>query len=157
MKHFPITLIVILLISVTQLVVSQTEETEQLPGAVIDGTAPGWRTLTLSDFTNVNCYEDTWSEKDGVIFCTGKPVGVMRSNQVFTNYELVVQWRHLKPGGNSGMFQWVPGDVLEGMKPDSLPGAGIEVQMLVLDYRRQYEENSGKRGIGSPPMVISSQ
>lgn len=50
------------------------------PKAVINGTGPGWRALTEKDFTNVNCNEDTWTwGKNGLIQCTGKPVGVIRT------------------------------------------------------------------------------
>src|SRR5487761_296091 len=77
-----------------------------LPKACIDGTGPGWKELAESDFVNVNCAPDTWSWKDGVIHCTGRPVGVIRSQKPLTNFELVVEWRHLQSGGNSGVFVW---------------------------------------------------
>ena len=73
--------------------------------AFIDGTAPGWRTLGESDFANVNGDPDTWTWKDGVLLCTGKPIGVMRTQQKFTNFELVVEWRHLKRGGQLGRLR----------------------------------------------------
>src|SRR6478736_6550235 len=73
-----------------------------LPKALIDGNGPGWRVLGESDFVNVNCDADTWSFKDGKIQCTGKPTGVMRVKEQIKNFELVVQWMHQKPGGNSG-------------------------------------------------------
>ena len=50
----------------------------QLQRAYVDGDGPGWQTLTLADFQNVNGEADTWSEKDGVIVCTGKPNGGAR-------------------------------------------------------------------------------
>ncbi|MFP6886282.1 MAG: hypothetical protein VB997_01925, partial [Opitutales bacterium] len=62
------------------------------PKAFIDGHEIGWRALTEEDFTNVNCNEDTWSfDKDGLIKCTGKPTGVIRTRKMVTNLELVVQ------------------------------------------------------------------
>lgn len=116
-----------------------------LPKATIDGTGPGWRALSLADFTNVNCAPDTWSEKEGVIHCTGQPIGVTRSNQKFTNFELVVMWRHLTSGGNSGVFLWASDEALAGLQPGHLPPGGIEVQVLDHGYTEQYEKQSGKR------------
>ena len=42
------------------------------------------------------------------LHCTGQPVGVIRPKKIYTNFELVVEWRHLRSGGNSGVFVWVP-------------------------------------------------
>jgi len=114
------------------------------PQATIDGTGPGWRELGESDFARVNCDPDTWSFKEGIIHCTGRPVGVMRTSKEYGNFELVVQWKHLKPAGNSGVFVWVPPSSLEGLKPNALP-KGIEVQVLDHGYTEQYEKSSGKK------------
>ncbi len=114
------------------------------PRAFLDGSGSDWRVLTLADFENVNCLEDTWSEAEGMIQCTGKPVGVIRSKEQVKNFELVVEWRHNRSAGNSGVFVWVPPASLEGLKPGALPH-GIEVQVLDLGYAEQYEKNSGKK------------
>jgi hypothetical protein len=79
-----------------------------------------------------------------LIQCTGKPVGVMRTRDTFTNFELVVQWRHLKSAGNSGVFVWVPEKSLTDLKPGQLPH-GIEVQILDHGYTEQYEKSSKKK------------
>ncbi len=121
------------------------EDSGALPKACIDGTGTGWRALSLGDFTNVNCHADTWTTSDGVIRCTGNPVGVTRSIQVYTNFELVVQWRHLKSGGNSGVFVWASEQALSSIKPGQLPPGGIEVQVLDHGYTEQYEKSSGKK------------
>ena len=65
--------------------------------AFVNGEGAGWKSLSLADFENVNCDKDTWSEKDGTIYCTGKPVGVTRSKTTYENFELVAEWRHMKP------------------------------------------------------------
>ena len=49
---------------------------DPLPQAMIDGTGPGWKEMSLDDFQMVNGDEDTWTWKDNVIHCTGQPVGV---------------------------------------------------------------------------------
>ncbi len=120
------------------------EETTSVTAARIDGSGPGWKSLTLDDFTNVNCDEDTWSFRDGKFQCTGKPVGVIRSNKIYQNLELVVQWRHLKSAGNSGVFVWTPPESLEGLKPGSLPH-GIEVQVLDHGYAEEFTKKTGKK------------
>ncbi len=104
------------------------------PKAFIDGTGPGWKQLTGDDFVNVNCAEDTWTWKGGDCHCTGKPVGVCRSKEQYTNFELVAEWKHLKSGGNSGIFAWAPEWGLKDMKPGQLPSAGIELQILDHGY-----------------------
>jgi hypothetical protein len=119
---------------------------QEAPRAFIDGVGPGWRTLGESDFAPVNGNPDTWTWKDGVLLCSGQPIGVMRTRQKFTNVEMVVEWRHLRPAGNSGVFFWVPDEALDGLKPDALPEYGIEVQMLDHGFKEQYEKRSGKKG-----------
>jgi hypothetical protein len=117
-----------------------------LPRAYVDGTGPGWRSLGEKDFVNVNCLPETWTWKGDLLSCTGKPIGVMRTHQKFTNLELVVQWRHLGSGGNSGVFLWVPEEALQDLKPDALPQYGIEVQALDHGFAEQYERRTGRRG-----------
>ena len=119
---------------------------EQAPRAFIDGVGPGWRALGEGDFAGVNGNPDTWTWKAGVLLCSGKPIGVMRTRETFTNFEMVVEWRHLRSGGNSGVFVWVPDEALAQLKPDALPEYGIEVQMLDHGFREQYEKASGRKG-----------
>jgi len=110
------------------------------------GTGPGWRALTEKDFTNVNCKPDTWSfGKDGLIQCTGKPVGVIRTKKPVTNLEMVVEWRHLKHGGNSGVFLWAMPESIKNLEAGKgrLPW-GIEVQVLDLGYETNWEKSKGK-------------
>ncbi|MEO8077417.1 MAG: DUF1080 domain-containing protein [Acidobacteriota bacterium] len=114
--------------------------------AFIDPSGPGWRPLGEGDFAGVNGNADTWAFKNGLIVSTGLPIGVMRTRQKYINFELVVEWRHLKAAGNSGVFVWVPEAALDTLKPGELPGYGIEVQMLDHGYRDQYEKQSGKKG-----------
>ena len=74
-----------------------------LAKAFIDGRGEGWRAMVEGDFENVNCKDDTFAWKDSVIYCTGKPVGVVKSKKSYKNLELVVEWRHMRSGGNSGV------------------------------------------------------
>ena len=122
----------------------QADEQPVIAKAFVDGSGPGWRELGEADFVNVNCDSNTWSWKDGVIHCTGKPVGVTRSRKRYTNFELIVQWRHLRSAGNSGIFVWVPQKSLENLKPGRLPH-GIEVQILDHGYADRYEKRTGRK------------
>ena len=72
-------------------------------------------------------------------------MGVTRTKQPVTNFELVAQWRHLKSGGNSGIFVWAPRKALTDLKPNTLPPGGIEVQVLDHGYAEQYEKRHGKK------------
>ncbi len=123
----------------------QAEETSTILSAGINGTEPGWIRLGEEDFAQVNGNPDTWTWKDGVLQCSGQPVGVLRSAKIYTNFELIVEWQHQKFAGNSGVFVWVPIEALTVLKPGSLPGHGIEVQMLDHGYTEQYEKSSGKK------------
>lgn len=117
--------------------------------AFIDGNGPDWKALGEADFVNVNCDKDTWTFKDGQIQCTGTPTGVMRTKEQYTNFELVVEWKHLKSAGNSGVFVW---GTEESMKEIAAEGArrrlptGIEVQILDHGYKENYlAKNKSKR------------
>lgn len=43
----------------------------------------------LSHWTDVNTSPDTWSVKDGLLVCSGQPIGVMRSKKQYENFILV--------------------------------------------------------------------
>jgi len=126
--------------------VALSQQSGSLPKAFVDGTGPGWQELGEADFTNVNCKPETWAWKDGLLSCTGEPVGVMRTKKQYTNFELVAQWRHLRPAGNSGIFVWATEEALTGLEPGKLPKGGIEVQILDHAFRDQYEKRSSKKG-----------
>jgi len=112
---------------------------------LITGEGEGWVPLNENDFQNVNTDPDTWQWKDGTIFCKGTPVGVTRSKKKYTNFEMVATWRHMKHAGNSGIFLWASEDGLEGLKPNQLPKAGIEVQILDHGYAENYEKTNKKK------------
>lgn len=79
---------------------------------------------------HVNTAPDTWSLQKGELVCSGHPIGVMRSEKQYENFVMHVEWKHMEPGGNSGIFVW------SDAKPDEqsrLPN-GVEVQMLDLDW-----------------------
>ena len=84
----------------------------------------------LSGWVDVNTSPATWSVKDGLLVSTGLPIGVMRSEKQYENFILHIEWRHMKEGGNSGVFAWS-----EGTTPANRPlPKGMEVQMLELQW-----------------------
>lgn len=116
------------------------------PKAFIDGTGLGWRPLGQDFFVPVNCRAETWNWTNGFVHCTGQPVGVIRSSMLVTNFEMVAQWRHLKSGGNSGIFVWATPESIHALEQGKgrLP-TGIEVQVLDHGYTAQYEQETKKK------------
>lgn len=123
-----------------------TPTAPQPPKAMIDGTGLGWRALGEADFAAVNCPTNTFTWHTNGVHCTGQPVGVIRSKQSFTNLELVAEWRHLKSGGNSGIFLWASEASIKNLEAGRgrLPD-GIEVQVLDHGYTEQYERDHKKK------------
>ena len=111
----------LLAVMVGPLAVGMSDQSSAVPRAYLDGTGPGWKELGEDDFTDVNCEPDTWTWKDGVIHCTGQPVGVIRTQKPLTNFELVAEWKHLHSGGNSGIFVWAPEKVARGHQAQLAP------------------------------------
>ncbi|MFO7924046.1 MAG: DUF1080 domain-containing protein [Bacteroidales bacterium] len=82
---------------------------------------------------NVNTLQDTWSKQEEVLICSGHPIGVIRSEKQYENFILHIEWKHIEPGGNSGVFIW---SNASPPKNRQLPD-GVEVQMLELDYFKE--------------------
>ncbi|MBA4019940.1 MAG: DUF1080 domain-containing protein [Pirellula sp.] len=93
----------------------------------------------LTGWVDVNTSPETWSVRDGLLVCKGQPIGVMRSEKQYENFLLHVEWRHMEPGGNSGVFAWSEGSVPEGRR---LP-KGMEIQMLELDWVKLHKQKDG--------------
>jgi Domain of Unknown Function (DUF1080) len=86
----------------------------------------------LTGWVNVNTEKDTWRVRDGILICSGHPIGVMRSEKQYENFVLHIEWMHTEPGGNSGVFIWSDANP----NPKSRLPNGVEVQMLELDWPR---------------------
>lgn len=64
--------------------------------------------------------------RDGIIVSNGIPTGLMRTEKQYENFVIEFEWRHMRPGGNAGLFVW--GD---GLPAVGTPFArGMEVQIL---------------------------
>ena len=65
---------------------------------------------------------DTWSVADGLIKCTGKPTGYLRTTQDYRDYKLTTEWRFVKiaPKADNG------GILVHMQLPDKLFAAASE-------------------------------
>ncbi|OQC04447.1 MAG: hypothetical protein BWX80_02489 [Candidatus Hydrogenedentes bacterium ADurb.Bin101] len=79
----------------------------------------GWKTFLPDEKADP---EETWSVKDGVIHCSGDPVGYLRTTRGYENYTLYFEWRFPGKGGNSGVL-------LHGSEPDQVWPKSIEGQL----------------------------
>ena len=104
---------------------------------------------TALKWVNVNISEDTWTVKNDILYSTGLPICVMRSEKQYENFILHVEWRHMEKGGNSGVFVWskaVP-------DPESRLPDGVEVQMLELGW----VELNTKDGVAPPIAYVHGE
>jgi hypothetical protein len=91
-----------------------------------ESDAPLFNGRDLKGWVNINCSPQTFTVRDGMIHTTGKPICEIRTERMYENFVLEVEWQHLKPEGNAGVFVWA----------DALPARGqpflraVEVQVL---------------------------
>ena len=69
-----------------------------------DDFKPLFNGQNLERWVNVNCAPETWTVKDGLIICTGKPTGILRTDRQYENFILELEWKHLHKEGNAGLF-----------------------------------------------------
>src|SRR5205809_5591439 len=94
--------------------------------AADDNFQPLFNGKDLSGWVIVNVAPSTFSIRNGMLVSTGKPTGTMRTERMYENFIMELEWRHMQPGGNAGVFIW--GDPLtHAGTPFS---RGIEVQVL---------------------------
>lgn len=81
----------------------------------------GWKAVTADPKVPM---EKVWRVQDGIIICTGEPMGYLHTIQSFTDYrlELEYRWAPGKTPGNSGVFGRING------QPRALPRC-IETQL----------------------------
>ncbi len=91
-----------------------------------DGFVPLFDGETLDGWVRVNGAPDTFVARDGMIVCDGRPTCVLRTERMYENFVLELEYRHMVAGGNAGFFVW----------SDPLPHVGvpftrsIEVQVM---------------------------
>lgn len=91
-----------------------------------EGFTPLFNGQDLSGWVNVNLAPDTFTVKDGMLVSTGKPTGTIRTERMYENFVMELEWRHMASGGNAGVFIW--GDPLTSVGTPF--NRGIEVQVL---------------------------
>jgi hypothetical protein len=79
----------------------------------------GWTRVLQDPHVDV---DEVWRVRDGVLFCSGKPYGYMRTQQPYTEYHLHVEWRWPETPANSGVFVHAGG-------PDHVWPVCIECQL----------------------------
>ncbi|MBI2927985.1 MAG: DUF1080 domain-containing protein [Verrucomicrobia bacterium] len=94
--------------------------------AAEEGFVPLFNGRDLTGWVPVNVAPNTFTVRDGMIVSTGVPTGVMRTTRHYENFILEVEWKHVRPGGNAGLFVY--------SEPVTAPGVpftkAIEVQIL---------------------------
>lgn len=95
-----------------------------------EGFRPLFNGKDLSGWVLVNTPPQTWSVQDGLLVCTGKPIGEIRTDRMYQNFILEAEWRHMVPGGNAGIFIWADDITSKGVPFHR----SIEVQVLENAY-----------------------
>lgn len=95
-----------------------------------DGFQPMLNGKDLEGWVLVNTPPETWSFEDGMLICSGKPIGEMRTARMYQNFVMEVEWRHMIPRGNAGIFVWADDITAKGQPFHR----GIEVQVLENAY-----------------------
>jgi len=54
--------------------------------------------------------KNVWKIQDGEISCTGNPTGFLRTQQEYSDYKLVLEWRWPEKPGNSGVLLHMSGE-----------------------------------------------
>jgi hypothetical protein len=67
----------------------------------------GWKLFIPDETIDTS---EAWSVKDGVVHCTGKPNGYMRTKSAYENYKLHLEWRWPGEPTNSGVLLHVGGE-----------------------------------------------
>ena len=94
------------------------------------GFKPLFNGENFSGWVPVNTAPSTWLIKDNMLICSGKPIGELRTERMYQNFIMEVEWRHMKPKGNAGIFVWAD-DITARGQPFH---RGIEVQVLENSY-----------------------
>lgn len=80
----------------------------------------GWKAFLKDDKAKP---EDTWSVKEGVLICKGKPNGYIATDKEYENYVLTLEWRWEGKAGNSGVL-------LHQTGPDKIWPKSAEAQLF---------------------------
>jgi hypothetical protein len=88
-----------------------------------DGFEPLWKEKDLSAWKVYGGKKDVWGLDKGVLFTTGSGGGWLLSEQEYDNFELRLEYRFEKAGGNSGIGLRAP-------LTREVSSKGIEIQLI---------------------------
>lgn len=91
-----------------------------------DSFRPLFNGRDLTGWVPVNTAPSTWTVEDGMLICSGKPYGELRTERMYQNFVLDLEWRHMVPEGNAGVFIWADDITARGVPFHR----SIEVQVL---------------------------
>jgi hypothetical protein len=91
-----------------------------------EGLKPLFNGKDLTGWVNVNCAPETWTVADNMIHCTGKPICELRTDRMYENFVLELEWMHTVPKQNAGVFIW--GDAITARGQPFV--RAIEIQVL---------------------------
>jgi len=80
----------------------------------------GWVTYLKTDTIDA---DSVWKIENGVIHCSGNPFGYIRTEKIYNDYTLHVEWRWPKKPGNSGVF-------LHIQEKDTIFPTCVEAQLM---------------------------
>lgn len=131
-----------LVCSVSFLAASAADKDKPEPQKLFNGEdLTGWTFFLDDDKAKA---EDVWEIKDGVLICKGNPVGYIKTEEVYDNYVLTLEWRFDpdKGAGNSGVLLGLVGE-------DKVWPKSIEAQL--------HSENAGDFwNIGEVKMKVAA-
>lgn len=83
--------------------------------AQADDFVPLFNGKDLSGWVPVNVAPGTFTARDGMIVSTGIPTGIMRTDKMYENFVLELEYRHMTAGGNAGLFVWSDAITAQGV------------------------------------------
>ncbi|MDA1051582.1 MAG: DUF1080 domain-containing protein [Planctomycetota bacterium] len=95
-----------------------------------EGFSPLLNGKDLTGWVLTNTPPATWTFQEDMLICSGKPVGELRTERMYQNFILELEWRHMVPRGNAGVFIWADDITARGVPFHR----GIEVQVLENAY-----------------------
>ncbi|MCA9063170.1 MAG: DUF1080 domain-containing protein [Planctomycetaceae bacterium] len=95
-----------------------------------DEFRPLFNGADLTGWVRVNTAPSTWTVQEGMLICSGRPTGELRTDRMYQNFILELEWRHMVPGGNAGVFVWADDITARGVPFHR----SIEVQVLENAY-----------------------
>jgi len=93
-----------------------------------------WRTVSC-DKSTFTLIDDKENPGEKILVCTGKPIGLLRTAEVYENFVVELEWRHMERDGmraNAGFFVW----------SDALPAVAIPFSRSVEVQVANFDKNT---------------